>query len=349
MTMTAREALTRAAEICRFEAEASEWRDSQSARAAEVVILALRDSLPEDQPESAAQAVNGTAGAVSGPDTALPVAADHARRLASAIVRDVAELPDRTSPDDAPEMMTVTSEELHDIAVRWLNDDIARWLNDDHPESAPSQAPAQPDAGATKPSAFYAEAEPCRGCGKPLLRENAGMWDGCPCNTDAGVNDGNLYRWRLLSQLQQAQQHDLFALRKQIARRLDASHDECLQREESAVQSAFMFAAREEQAVQRAQIAEAQLAKMRAQQNIQDRPAVESAVKVLIQRFEKAPCDSDGVAQCVHCNVMFLARVMRDMLDASQPPAEQSEKEGKPLPHAQPLLMALAKEELFPS
>ncbi len=35
--------------------------------------------------------------------------------LAQTIVRDVAELPDRTSPDDWPEAMLVTSEELHSI------------------------------------------------------------------------------------------------------------------------------------------------------------------------------------------------------------------------------------------
>jgi len=58
-----------------------------------------------------------------------------------------------------------------------------------------------------KSSAFYASAEPCRGCGAPLLLENAWMFDGCPCNTPAGVNDGNLYRWRLLGELQQKGEH----------------------------------------------------------------------------------------------------------------------------------------------
>ena len=99
----------------------------------------------------------------------------------------------------------------------------------------------------------------------------------------------------------------------QVPAQQDASHKESLQRE-----AAFM---------RRAQAAEAELAKVRAEQMIPDRPAVESAVKVLIQRFEKAPCDSDGASQCVRCNVMFLARVMRDMLDASQPPAEREEKQ----------------------
>lgn len=48
--------------------------------------------------------------------------------------------------------------------------------------------------------------QPCMGCGKPLLVENAWMDDGCPCNTPAGVNNLNLYRWRLLHELQQKQQ-----------------------------------------------------------------------------------------------------------------------------------------------
>ncbi len=29
----------------------------------------------------------------------------------------------------------------------------------------------------------------CRGCGKPLLPENAWMEDGCPCNSPKGIND----------------------------------------------------------------------------------------------------------------------------------------------------------------
>lgn len=33
----------------------------------------------------------------------------------NSIVRDVAELPDRTSPDEQPEMMLVTDKELRDI------------------------------------------------------------------------------------------------------------------------------------------------------------------------------------------------------------------------------------------
>lgn len=56
----------------------------------------------------------------------------------------------------------------------------------------------------------YAE-DNCRGCGKPLLLENAWMTDGCPCNTPLGVNSLNETRWRLLMQLQQKQSRELEA------------------------------------------------------------------------------------------------------------------------------------------
>ncbi len=35
------------------------------------------------------------------------------------------------------------------------------------------------------------------------------MEDGCPCNTPAGVNNLNLYRWNLLHKLQQQQSQEL--------------------------------------------------------------------------------------------------------------------------------------------
>ena len=40
------------------------------------------------------------------------------RETITKIVRDVAELPDRTSPDDQPDMMLVTAEELQAILAR---------------------------------------------------------------------------------------------------------------------------------------------------------------------------------------------------------------------------------------
>lgn len=44
-------------------------------------------------------------------------------RVASAI-RDVAELPDRTSPDDQPDMLFVSIDELQEILERHFGDDI---------------------------------------------------------------------------------------------------------------------------------------------------------------------------------------------------------------------------------
>lgn len=49
-----------------------------------------------------------------------------AAAIAALIVRDVAEIPDRCSPDDQPEMMLVTSDELTDIVMRRLAAQNAR-------------------------------------------------------------------------------------------------------------------------------------------------------------------------------------------------------------------------------
>lgn len=49
----------------------------------------------------------------------------------------------------------------------------------------------------------------CRGCGNPLLIENAWMTDGCPCNSPLGINSMNETRWRLLMRLQQQQAREI--------------------------------------------------------------------------------------------------------------------------------------------
>jgi hypothetical protein len=56
------------------------------------------------------------------------------RETITKIVRDVAELPDRTSPDDQPDMMLVTAEELQIILARHFSnpvsgDKLTRGLN----------------------------------------------------------------------------------------------------------------------------------------------------------------------------------------------------------------------------
>lgn len=56
------------------------------------------------------------------------VVVDMAKRraeLIDGVLRDVAELPDRTSPDDQPGMMLVTVDELRGILLRWLSFDAA--------------------------------------------------------------------------------------------------------------------------------------------------------------------------------------------------------------------------------
>lgn len=47
---------------------------------------------------------------------------------------------------------------------------------------------------------------------------------------------------------------------------------------------------------------------------IKCQPAVESSIKFLLERYEHARCDSDGVSNCVRCQVVFLAKSVREML-----------------------------------
>lgn len=56
----------------------------------------------------------------------------------------------------------------------------------------------------------------CIGCGDLLLVENAWMTDGCPCNTQLGINSQNETRWRLLMELQQDQSREIESLKKQL-------------------------------------------------------------------------------------------------------------------------------------
>lgn len=65
---------------------------------------------------------------------------------------------------------------------------------------------------------FITASPNCRGCGAPLLRENAWMTDGCPCNSPLGVNSANETRWRLLMDLQQAQASERDAALAEVAR-----------------------------------------------------------------------------------------------------------------------------------
>jgi hypothetical protein len=46
-------------------------------------------------------------------------------RFVNAVLSDVAELPDRTSPEDEPDMMLVTAEELKTILCQRLSEALA--------------------------------------------------------------------------------------------------------------------------------------------------------------------------------------------------------------------------------
>lgn len=50
------------------------------------------------------------------------MSADVREKVAAQIVRGVAELPDRTSPEDSPMMMLVSEDELFDIAIAALRE-----------------------------------------------------------------------------------------------------------------------------------------------------------------------------------------------------------------------------------
>ncbi|XUM25092.1 hypothetical protein ACRAVF_34055 (plasmid) [Bradyrhizobium oligotrophicum S58] len=47
-------------------------------------------------------------------------------QFVSSVINDVAELPDRTSPDDEPDMMLVTAEELKTILCKRLSEALSR-------------------------------------------------------------------------------------------------------------------------------------------------------------------------------------------------------------------------------
>jgi hypothetical protein len=57
----------------------------------------------------------------------------------------------------------------------------------------------------------------CAGCGNKLNRENAWMVDGCPCNSELGVNNLNQTRWLFLMQLQQLQVVELETAKRILA------------------------------------------------------------------------------------------------------------------------------------
>lgn len=55
---------------------------------------------------------------------------------------------------------------------------------------------------------------------------------------------------------------------------------------------------------------------MKQHAQIQCREAVESSIKLVLERYEHAPCDDPGVSACLRCNAVFLAKSVREMLEA---------------------------------
>lgn len=47
------------------------------------------------------------------------------------------------------------------------------------------------------------------------------------------------------------------------------------------------------------------------------RAALKSTAKYMRQRFEKTRCDSDGVGDCVRCQVMVMVKAIEDILETT--------------------------------
>lgn len=44
-------------------------------------------------------------------------------------------------------------------------------------------------------------------------------------------------------------------------------------------------------------------------------PSVRSACEMLIERFDRARCDSDGVSRCIRCNSVYLAKSILEAME----------------------------------
>lgn len=55
-----------------------------------------------------------------------------ARKIADKLEREICELPDRTSPDDMPDMMLVTGKELRDLILDIVTTEITESLSADN-------------------------------------------------------------------------------------------------------------------------------------------------------------------------------------------------------------------------
>lgn len=96
-----------------------------------------------------------------------------ARKLADEFVRDVCELPDRTSPEDWPEALLITGEELHEMLLAF-----ARSVAADAREEALREAAAACDF--TVPAAGGASRQRCLNAIRALLRAEPAIGDVAP-------------------------------------------------------------------------------------------------------------------------------------------------------------------------
>ena len=94
------------------------WICAKNAAGQEVELGSLQGGWPHPTREARARLIVAMRNALP---ALLDLTASLAREgedgdsLANQVVREVAELPDRTSPDDMPDMLMVTAQELHDI------------------------------------------------------------------------------------------------------------------------------------------------------------------------------------------------------------------------------------------
>lgn len=108
------------------------------------------------------------------------------------------------APPQVPEEVVEAAARLRKDMYYWVASIARGYVKTvlDHfiPEVVPPEVPLADVIGG------FPYADPnCKGCGKPLAVDNAWMTDGCPCNSELGINSMNETRWRLLMQLQQQQ------------------------------------------------------------------------------------------------------------------------------------------------
>ena len=94
------------------------------------VRLGIDDPAFDPEKHALIQQIDAALSGSPAPSTEARIVASHALpvatwdRIASAVVKRVAELPDRSSPDEWPEAMLITGEELHHIIMSEFDTEI---------------------------------------------------------------------------------------------------------------------------------------------------------------------------------------------------------------------------------